>query len=299
MKDREKLKKLVQIIGDLIYVEGNEWLTDEILKTIGETSTVEEIAKHSVIQNIHEYCVEQKIEYQAVEFYKSFPIQEIRDQLILDFRKMEHERRRDDFENFCLCLYQQIENITNYLFENGVVGIWNKIKNSSAIKSSYDQKQKQYIFPTSGGTSIEKLVFQNTNPINDLSKWHANRKFRALLYLFYFDKNVIKDEYEFNSVYYVHEEIYQMRNQNHRGNIPSQYQQKTLDKIKGNEARYYFKFYGFLQDFVNHIELVYANNTAPINRNIAPPNKTKPQKNNLGSINPALEKLKQQMDKNK
>jgi hypothetical protein len=34
MKDREKLKKLVQIIGDLLNVEGNEWLMDEIFKTM-------------------------------------------------------------------------------------------------------------------------------------------------------------------------------------------------------------------------------------------------------------------------
>lgn len=104
MKDKEKLKKLVQIIGDLLKVEGNEWLIDEILKTIGETSPVEEIAKHSVIQNIHEYCIEQKIDKQAQDFYNSFPIQEIKVQLMLDYKKMEHERRRDDFEKFCLCL---------------------------------------------------------------------------------------------------------------------------------------------------------------------------------------------------
>ena len=183
MKDREKLKKLIQIIGDLLNVEGNEWLTDEILKTIGETSSVEEIAKHSVIQNIHEYCVEQKIEKQAVEFYKSFPIQEIRNQLILDYRKMEHERRRDDFENFCLCLYQQIENITNFLFVNKVEINWMADKNKIAIKSSYDEIQRKYVLPNSEGTTLEQLVFQGT----DSSKWFVNRKFRAVLYYSYYN----------------------------------------------------------------------------------------------------------------
>ena len=259
MKDKDKLKKLVQIIGDLLKVEGNEWLIDEILKIIGETSPVEEIAKHSVIQNIHEYCVEQKIEKQATEFYNSFPIHEIRDQLIQDYKKMEHERRRDDFENFCLCLYQQIENITNYLFETEVVATWNNEKHTIAIKSFYDRNQKQYVLPTNGGTSIEKLVFQNTNPIDDLSKWHANRKFRAILYFFYFNKEVTRDDYAFNSIYFTHEEIYQMRNQNHRGSKPSEYQQKTLNKIQGNESKYYFKFYGFLQDFITQIEYNVSN----------------------------------------
>lgn len=297
MKDKDKLKKLVQIIGDLLKVEGNEWLIDEILKIIGETSPVEEIAKHSVIQNIHEYCVEQKIEKQATEFYNSFPIQEIKDQLIQDYKKMEHERRRDDFENFCLCLYQQIENITNCLFETGVVSTWNNVKHNIAIKSFYDRNQKQYVLPTNGGTSIEKLVFQNTNPIDDLSKWHANRKFRAILYFFYFNKEVTRDDYAFNSIYFTHEEIYQMRNQNHRGSKPSEYQKKTLIKIQGNESKYYFKFYGFLQDFITQIEYNVSN------QSILTEKKTENKKifkgktaNTLGD-NPDLAKLFEQLKK--
>lgn len=254
MKDKEKLKKLIQIVGDLLKIEGNEWLIDEILKTIGETSPVEEISKNSVIQNIHEYCVEQKIEKQATEFYNSFPIQEIKDRLLQDYKKMEHERRRDDFDNFCLCLYQQIENITNYLFETKVVPTWNNEKHTIAIKSFYDRNQKQYVLPTNKGVSIEKLVFQSTDPIDDLSRWYANRKFRAILYFFYFNREVTSNDYAFNSIYFTYEEIYQMRNQNHRGGKSSEYQKISLNKIKGNESKYYFKFYGFLQDFITKIE---------------------------------------------
>ncbi len=292
MKDKKKLKKLVQIIGDLLKEEGNEWLIDEILQTIGEVSPVEEIAKHSLIQNIHEYCVEQKIDKQAKEFYDSFPIAEIKDQLILDYRKMEHERRRDDFENFCLCMYQQIENISNFLFDKKIESVWNSEKNQIAIKSFFDRTERKYVLPNTGGTSLEQLVFQGT----DTSKWYANRKFRAVLYFFYFKKNVTRDDYEFNSIYFTHEEIYQMRNQNHRGSTPTPYQQKTLNKIKGNESRYYFKFYGFLQDFVNQIESSYSitSNSGKKNKKSS---KSKTQKNTIGANNPELEKLKQQMKK--
>ena len=293
MKDKEKLKKLVQIIGDLLKEEGNEWLIDEILQTIGEVSPVEEIAKHSLIQNIHEHCVEQKIDKQAKEFYDSFPIAEIKDQLILDYRKMEHERRRDDFENFCLCMYQQIENISNFLFDKKIESVWNSEKNQIAVKSFFDRTQRRYVPPNTGGTSLEQLVFQGT----DTSKWYANRKFRAVLYFFYFKKNVTRDDYEFNSIYFTHEEIYQMRNQNHRGSTPTPYQQKTLNKIKGNESRYYFKFYGFLQDFVNQIESSYSITSNSGNEN-KKSSKYKTQKNTIGANNPELEKLKQQMKKN-
>ena len=145
LKDKEKLKRLVQIIGDLLKEEENEWLTDEILKVIGKATPVEEIAKHSLIQNIYEYCVEQKIDKQSKEFYDSFPLADIKDQLLLDYRKMEHERRRDDFENFCLCMYQQIENITNYLFEKNIESIWNVEKNKIAVKSFFDRTQRKYV----------------------------------------------------------------------------------------------------------------------------------------------------------
>lgn len=294
MTEKNKLKHLVNIIGDLIKIDGNGWLIDEILKKVQDSAPTEEIAKHSLIQNIHEYCVEQKILKQATDFYASFSIPEIKDQLIKDYQKMEHERRRDDFENFCLCLYQQIENISNFLFDTRIESRWKFEKNKIAIKSSYDQTQRQYILPKSGGIPLEELVFQGT----EASKWFANRKFRAVLYYFYFNKNVIRDDFRFNSVYYVHEEIYQMRNQNHRGGSPSSYQKKTLDKIQGNEARYYFKFYGFLQDFVSQIEIsnISQPDSGKQNKNSS---KSKRQINTLGAINPELEKLKQKMENNK
>lgn len=279
MKDKDKLKKVVQIIGDLLKVEGNEWLIDEILKIIGETSPVEEIAKHSVIQNIHEYCVEQKIEKQATEFYNSFPIQEIKDQLIQDYKKMEHERRRDDFENFCLCLYQQIENITNFLFQTKISPIWDANRNNIA-----------YRFPDGKTLTHKDLIVGNAND------WYANGKFKALLFYFYFNEK-IKVIIPFNERANIFDELYQMRNQNHRGSKPTEYQQKILDNIKGNEAKYYFKFYGFLQDIITQLEISLqgVTITVPIKET---KNKTdkKHTANTLGD-NPELAKLFEQFKK--
>lgn len=291
MKDKKKLKTLVQIVGELLKEEGNEWLIDEVLKVVSEASPVEEIAQHSLIQNIHEYCVELKIQKQAKDFYASFPIEDIKDQLVEDYQKMEHERRRDDFENFCLCLYQQLENVTNFLFDNKIEGIWNAEKGQIAIKSIFDKAQRKYVLPNSGGTTLEKLVFQGT----DASKWYANRKFRAVLYFFYFQENISRDDYEFNSIYFTHEEIYQMRNQNHRGSSPSTYQQKTLDKIKGNEARYYFKFYGFLQGFITQIESAIAASPSS-QKEYKSQKKDNGKKNTLGENLPELEKLKKKLE---
>ena len=83
------------------------------------------------------------------------------------------------------------------------------------------------------------------------------------------------------------DELYQMRNQNHRGNNPSGFQKNTLDKIIGYEAKYYFKFYGFLQDFVNQIEQSFGEKDVAIKIN---PNKIQEVKNKLKE-SPKLKKL--------
>jgi hypothetical protein len=238
MQNKQKLKKLVEIIGQLLKIDGNEWLVDEILNTIGKSTSMEEISNHSTIQNIHEYCIEKKIEKQANEFYAYFPIEEIKQQLIQDYQKMEHERRRDDFKNFCLCVYQQIENITNYFFDEKIEKNWDSDKN---LNTNIRMK--------SGRITVDDLIFQG----NANKGWFANRKYRAVLYYYYFKKN-IKSISFFNLLDYSFQEVYQMRNQNHRGNNPTDYQQNILESIKGNESKYYFKFYGFLQDFVSKIE---------------------------------------------
>lgn len=275
MKDKDKLKKLVEIIGDLIKEKGNEWLIDDILKTIEETSPIEEIAKHSVIQNINEYCIEQKIDKQANEFYNSFPIEEIKPQLIIDYKKMEHERRQDDFENFCLSMYQQFEIITNHLFEKKIKENWESNKNKIA-----------YQFPNGKKLTYNDLIFGNAKD------WFANVKFKAVLYFFYFTET-LKVIIPFNDRVKVFDELYQMRNQNHRGNRPSSYQQKILDGIKDQEAKYYFKFYGFLQDFVSGIESSY-NSSKSVESN--KPKKTKKPSNTIGENNPELEKLKNKIE---
>jgi len=124
MQDKEKLKKLIEIFEELLKIKGNEWLIDAILEKIKNTSSLDEISKHSVIQDIHEHCIENVIIKQANDFYSDFKLEEISSKLVFDFVKMEHERRRDDFENFSLCTFQQIENITNYVFDRMILSEW-------------------------------------------------------------------------------------------------------------------------------------------------------------------------------
>jgi len=55
---------------------------------------------------------------------------------------------------------------------------------------------------------------------------------------------------EFDRTYNMGYELYQARNLNHRGSNKTPYQQSAIDKLIPNQHKYYFKFLGFVEDFV-------------------------------------------------
>ena len=235
-----------------------------------------------MIQNIHEYCVENIIDKQAKEFYSDFKIKEIKPQLIADYKKTEHERRRDHFEGFCLSMFQQVEAVVNYIFESKetlqkikdnkdkpVYEKWNKDlkkwersgedmlipfllmkKNKDSKKYTMDNNLLNQYFDD------DNMPIVNYNPIK--KSWGFLNRLRAILFFYYFEES-LKSAREFNEVYNPGKELYTVRNQNHRGSTPSEYQKKTINNIKGNESKYYLIFYGFLVDFVTEVNSNYSN----------------------------------------
>jgi len=246
---KDNLKSLLNFIEMLLTNENDDYFKNGLFEILSKNLPDQEISTHPIIKKIYEHCIEEIIIKQSIGFYKDFAISQLVNELAQDYRKMEHERRRDDFESFSICVYQQIENITNYLFDNFIINIWDNEKDNHSIKSYYNSQLKKYTHPDRLGRSIESLIFENSID----KKWYANRKFRAVLFYYYYNKDIVKDDYDFNSIYYKMEEVYQVRNQNHRGTKPSGYQLRTISKIKGNESKYYFKFYGFLEDFVRNV----------------------------------------------
>lgn len=284
MQNKEKLKKLIDIFGELLKIKGNEWLIDAILEKINWTSTIDEISKHSVILDIHEHCVEEKIEKQAIEFYSDFKIDSIKQQLVDDFKKMEHERRRDDFEGFCLCLYQQFEAIVNYLFSDFYGKEWNNFKNNNVIKyKDKDTNEDVHI-------TLEQEVIGNSKSFG------AYPKFKAVAFYYYFNKKTPLP-YSYRSLKEGFYEIYQMRNKNHREGELYNFQTEILDKIEGNESKYYFKFYGFLEDFIRTINCNLDNQN--LSNKLNQKRTTEEQRNTIGANNTALQELQNKMNKKK
>lgn len=245
MADKDKLNGLIKVIKTILKNEKDNWFLDKLLSELKEASHDLNLSENNTLNQIQEYCIEDNIKKLASEFYKDFRIVAIKDQLITDFIKMEHERRRNDFENFSLCVYQQIENIVNFLFDNYVEKIWEENKNRNAI-SRWDKNSQKYVI-SDYVKKVNELIF------GQYDKWYASSKTKGVLYFLYYNE-ILTNTNIFIQKSIDIDEIYQIRNKNHRGEkLNNEYVENILINIKGKESIYYLKFYGVLADFINGI----------------------------------------------
>jgi len=219
------------------------------------------------LDQIYEYCIEKIIRKQATEFYKEFPIKSITLELIDDFVRMEFFRRKDDFGNFCLTLYQQIENITNRLCETRIVS---DIAEKMWAYPAYVKDGKLDERPDSEYI-IAKLVFPSR--INEktgqpfyversrvaLQSQYATDKIRSIVYFIGYKAALTNSDYksyvEFTSLM---QDIYTCRNMNHRGNTLTKWEQAVLDRILPIKSLCYFKFLGGLSQYVEFVKSGYG-----------------------------------------
>ena len=263
-QNKEQLDKLLGFISTIIQDPGNEEFTKKLRALVspnGESNAFAVSAKNnSKIDSIYELCIERIIHEQAVRFYNRFPIEELKSSLIADFVRMEHFRRKDNFDDFCLAMYQQIECITNHFIKDPVyVGIVSKMMDYSAytpdgifeVRFSPDQTGKLYNI---GDLLYGKEDTQNRfMSIND-SKQFATNKTNTVLYFVAYQAKMKSSDYN-EYVFYrdMLNKIYLCRNRNHRGNNPSPYQQGVYNEIDPYKSEFYLKFLGVLAFFVGSV----------------------------------------------
>lgn len=252
---KEQLIKLLKLIDEISSQNGNEWFKNELAK-IATTNSI--VYNSSQIDEIYEYCIKLIIQDHAEKFYKDFKLTDLKEKLIKDFIRMEKFRRDDNFEDFCLAVYQQIELIISRLLNSPqFLNYFRENKDIPAVLK-YDNVTGEFI--RKGNQTIGKLIFQtndqekiNKQIIAPIQGWYFNHKYRAVLYYFYFNKELRINSDLFDRVYDIGNFLYQGRNLNHRGSVQSQYQQNIIDDLIPNQHKYYFKFLGFLEDFVTSI----------------------------------------------
>lgn len=203
------------------------------------------------IIEIYEHCIEKIIKKQADEFYEDFPLESIKNTLIGDFVRMESFRRKDNFGDFCLALYQQIEGITNKLCEDSALSeITSKMWGCPAYVDGNNYTIADLIFGKEKSSEKSKLILQEL--------W-AVEKMKILVYFLGYNAKMRRRDYDsFKEITSLLYKILQCRHMIHRGNVRSEGQEKIIAEIIPLKSLYYFKFYGVLAQYVEYIKKGYA-----------------------------------------
>lgn len=262
MPRKEDLSKLLEIIDKIIKDENDNWFSTQLLNKIGSSVDLKNISEHSVIKEIHEYCIEDVLKTQATEFYKDLPLEDINEVLVADFVKMERQRREGDFINFSLAMYQQIENIVNHLFDSkNIKDRFELDKNNELIEYTNSVTKEKKLFSIRGYNTETKdydiILPPNIHSlivgVNYSVNWNIwNAKFKAILYYYFFDCKP-PNSFNFNNTFRHGKAIAEIRNMSHRGSPPRPGQKEVQLKYTENKSSSYLYFYSFLHNFISKL----------------------------------------------
>lgn len=255
----------------LLLTKQDAEFNDELRKKLGITSSANStLIDDERLNQIYEYCIEKIIRKQAEDFYKDFPLLDIKQKLQSDFIRMESFRRKNNFEDFCLSVYQQIENITNYVCEDKDLNdvsqkMWAYpayIRQGEGItpkleERSYSSEKNYY--------AIAHLVFVGKDeeghplsiikPAKPLREQYATDKIRNVVYFVGYKAEMQSWMYSsYSEVCNLLYELYQCRNLNHRGGGQTEKSENVVNRIRSLESLYYFKYYGLLTQYIEFIK---------------------------------------------
>lgn len=251
MEDKDKIIKVLQVLSEKLKKPENKDLLEGLLNQLAPLLSTGE----QRLDSIYEQCIEKIIREQATAFYNNFPLKEIQPTLVNDFIRMERARRRDDFEEFCMAVYQQIECMVN------------KIGNDPDLNEIAKKLFPYPAYSLDGSLSNRKL--DSPWLVNDMvfgkgdyekhkqsvASLFAMDKFKCVLYFVCYKSAPKSDKYdEFNTIADEVYNVYKYRNRNHRGNKPTDDEQKIYDRIDPIRSFYYMKTIGLLAKLVEMIQ---------------------------------------------
>lgn len=211
---------------------------EELRKKLGITTSANSaIIDEERLNQIYEYCIEKIARKQGENFYSSFPVPEIISTLVDDYVRMEYFKRKDNFPDFCLALYQQIECITNKLCESSILhDIVTKMWGYHAYVKTENGKEISIAERSSGDFYIGKLVLIGDKKVEktkmSLQSLYAIDKIRTIVYFLGYRAMMKSSDYDsFVEITSLLNDIYQCRNLNHRGNTTNQWEQEILDRV--------------------------------------------------------------------
>jgi hypothetical protein len=202
------------------------------------------------LNQIYEYCIEKIILEQAENFYKDFPIKDIIGQLKTDFSRMESFRRKNQFEDYALALYQQIECMVNFVFSQ-----------ESFVKTINSLWSNPSYSPQKGGKrTIANEIFGSgdylTSGLERAKNNHysAKDKIRCVVYFIGGFWNSNSYPANFVKLSEILSDIYICRNTNHRGAAQNPIVDEKIKTFHESFTCSYFLFNAALVEFVRIIQ---------------------------------------------
>lgn len=237
------LKKLLDFLQSRILSNpANQWFAKDLYKILAPASDAR-------ISDIHEQCIESILQEQAREFYKDFVIEPIRSQLIADFVKMEHWRRRNNIGEFGLAVYQQIECVINWLGRDNILSeVFRTMMDALCYVDGYNPTvSNRYEKST---YTIAQLLFMHDAPTKSkeiLSQQWTLDKFKAINYFVCHQGCLTNFQFkQFVDENNLFSEIYALRNLNHRGNDLTDKEKDRLKNVETNSSRAFLTITSFL-----------------------------------------------------
>ena len=235
------------------------------------------------IDEIYELCIHKNLLQQANSVYSSFAMPSIKDKLISRYIKMEKARRENDFDDFGLRVYQQIELIVNTIAEDEEVAyvvekmlrvpyMTRSDREDDRIASKPDGTESQSIgkFVLINSTNAGKSKSQKMSI--PLSEQYATDKVRLIVFFMCFRgmirtgkinnpdsrrQEYYKDYDEWTHYTQICSDIYTVRKRVHSGKEPSEYEESRYEDLSKNPEQTYLSFLSFLFYFIQGVNKGY------------------------------------------
>lgn len=264
-QDKQQLAKLLQFVKAVYDDPENKDFSQGIQTIVFQDIRSEKKnGWSSKIDEIYEYCLNKNLREQANGLYGDFPLQSIVPSLVEDYIKMEEARRKNDFNEFGLHLYQQVENIVNTITQDKIFNdVYDRMK-AVPSKVIYDKIRESYMRDEkSKSIAFFALIDSKNNPISkkmDLkaSNMFAADKIRIVIYFICF-KGEMQNKYydDWNKYTSLFSDIYSIRNCVHKGGILNDYEKKQCDKIHSEASQYYLRFMSALLFLIEGVQSGY------------------------------------------
>ena len=283
-QDKKQLEHLLSFVSAIYNDPDNKEFAAGVQDMIKNDLQGDKSSWSDKIDKIYEYCLSKNLREQAKDFYKNFPLTSIRTTLIEDYVRMEETRRKNDFNEFGLHLYQQIEAIVNTLAKDKRLSlIVRKMYSMKSYINTIDHNENgKYVYKKSdkysptdrstNGPSIAEFILykpksdgtQNDDEVaklfeekqkKEISSLNAIDKINVVLYFVCYQAMMyISRLAEWTKNKKIFSDIYNIRNRVHREGEPTDIQEKVYNRVVERKSQSYLRFLSALVFLVEKVE---------------------------------------------